>query len=248
MVVRARPPCTWLAPVTEAVRGRMPHAALIQSPCCRRFRRERAPTSGRSTRPLDACDWRSTLSSDGPIPPHHHPHEVLRTRPRRAPAARRARTRLRHPDADPGAGHSHGAHRRRPARRRTDRHRQDRWLRAADAAAPLAQRSAARRARQDPDPLPDPHADARARGAGRGERARLRQVHDQAVVDGHLRRRGHAAADRPPQARRRHPRRHAGTAARPCRAAHRRPEPGRDPRPRRSRPHARHGFHPRHPR
>ena len=38
-----------------------------------------------------------------------------------------------------------------------------------------------------------------------------------------------------------------GPAARPCRAGHDRPQFGRDPRPRRGRPDARHGLHPRHP-
>ena len=48
------------------------------------------------------------------------------------------------------------------------------------------------------------------------------------------------------QARRRHPGGHARPPARPSRPAHAGPEPRRDLRARRSRPHARHGLHPRH--
>ena len=51
-------------------------------------------------------------------------------------------------------------------------------------------------------------------------------------------------ADRP--RRHRDPRRHAGPAARPHRAEERLSRPGRDLRPRRGRPDARHGLHPRH--
>ena len=52
---------------------------------------------------------------------------------------------------------------------------------------------------------------------------------------------------RAPARRARDRRRHAGPPARPRRPAHDRPVAGRDPRPRRGRPHARHGLHPRHP-
>ena len=57
----------------------------------------------------------------------------------------------------------------------------------------------------------------------------------------------HRAGDQDPLERRRDPGRHARPPARPHRAAHRQPVPGRDPRPRRGRPHAGHGLHPRRP-
>jgi hypothetical protein len=69
---------------------------------------------------------------------------VVRPRPRRAAAARRARTGLRPPprpiqaQAIPAVLQG-----RRPAGRRPDRHRQDRRLHAADAAAPDGQPAAA---------------------------------------------------------------------------------------------------------
>ena len=168
-----------------------------------------------------------------------------RPRPGRAAPARCARTGLRHPDPDPGAGHSRRAQGRRPAGRRADRHRQDRRLRAADAAAPDGRAVQARCTRPRRHPRADPDADPRTRGPGRGERAHLRQARA-ADQHGDVRRRRHAAADRPPAQGRRHPGRHARPPARPPRPAHARPEPRRDLRARRSRPHARHGLHPRH--
>jgi ATP-dependent RNA helicase RhlE len=78
----------------------------------------------------------------------------------------------------------------------------------------LSQKPAQRDARGRCPSAPDPHADPRARGAGRGKRAHLRQV-PEAHLDGDVRRRRHAAADRQAAPRRRHPRRHAGPPARP---------------------------------
>ena len=71
------------------------------------------------------------------------------------------------------------------------------------------------------------------------------QVHEPAL-DRRLRRRRHQAAAGDRARRRRDPGRHPRPAARPHRAQERLPRPGRDLRPRRGRPHARHGLHPRH--
>ena len=70
------------------------------------------------------------------------------------------------------AGHPRRAGRPRPARRRANRHRQDRRLRAAHPAAARRRR----RAREPRAARAGPHPDARAGRAGRRERARLRQV------------------------------------------------------------------------
>ena len=154
--------------------------------------------------------------------------------------------RLHHAHPDPGPGHSRRAGRRRPARRRPDRHRQDRRLHAADAAPPDGQ---ARRARRRAAALPIRAlilTPTRELAAQVEESVRTYGKHAKLTSHGDVRRRRHAAADRPLRARRRHPRRHAGPPARPPPARAPRPVARRDLRPRRSRPHARHGLHPRH--
>ena len=100
--------------------------------------------------------------------------------------------RLHHSHSHPDSGDSRRPGRRRPAGRRTDRHRQDRRLHAADPAAPARAPGAA--ARRAPGARADPDADPRTRGAGRGKRARLWQV-PEADVDRDLRRRRHQSAD-----------------------------------------------------
>ncbi len=90
-----------------------------------------------------------------------------------------------------------------------------------------------------------PDADARTGGAGRGKRAHLRQV-PEAALGRDLRRRRHQPADQAAEARRRHPGGHAGPPAGPHAARHGRSVQDRNPGAGRSRPHARHGLHPRH--
>ena len=97
-----------------------------------------------------------------------------------------------------------------------------------------------------PDPLPRAHADARARDPGRGVRQELQPLAAR-PLDDDLRRR---------RLRRQFKAIHAGpeivvaTPGPPARhpgAGQDRPSIGRDPRPRRSGPHARHGLHQGHP-
>ena len=127
-----------------------------------------------------------------------------------------------------------------------DRHRQDRGLRAAgaaalcraaDGAAPGASvRSASVPARSGA------RADARTRAAGRRAGGALRRAF--ARQDRvHLRRRAVPGAEPRARARRRHPGRHAGPADRSRRARPHRPVAARDAGARRGRPHARHGLH-----
>ena len=91
----------------------------------------------------------------------------------------------------------------------------------------------------------DPRADARTRRADPGEHPRLRREPEAALARD-LRRRRRSAADRCAARRLRHPGRDAGSPARSRRAPARRPLGRPPPRARRSRPHARHGLHPRH--
>ena len=129
----------------------------------------------------------------------------------------------------------------RPPRLRPDRHGQDRRVRAADPAAagvhaaPTAGQAAIRALVLTP---------TRELAAQIGESfatygKNLRSAHR----DLRRRRPGRAGAGAAP--RRRHPRRDAGPAARPDAAAARRSSRSSSLRARRSRPHARHGLHPR---
>ena len=160
------------------------------------------------------------------------------------------------------AGHPARARGSRRPRRRPDRHRQDGRLRAAD--PPAAQRHPARgtpsasrhppwrrlggdrRSERLPDPLPRPHA----RPASSRSRSRS-SSRPTASDDPSARRRSTAASattrsSRPSRAGpRSSSRRPAGSSTSPSRA--RSTFVGRDPRPRRGRPDARHGLHPRHP-
>ena len=166
-----------------------------------------------------------------------YPWAVARASPRRRPAGLH-RTHPRPDQGDPAR-----PRRSRRPRRRPDRHRQDGRLRAADAPAPPRVATDQRPARH---PRADPHPDPRARAPGRGERPDLRRPEPDQVHD-HLRRRRLRPAGPRAARRSRDRRRDAGPPARPPRPAHHRPVAGRDPRPRRGRPDARHGLHPRHP-
>ena len=182
----------------------------------------------------------------------------------RAPSCRGGRG-LHRAHTRPGRSHPPRARTSRRPRRRPDRHRQDGGLRAADPpappreppdAAPSHPRERQRRpalVRRPPpdrerpaDPLPRPHADARAGHPGRGVRPELRPL-AAGPLDDDLRRRG---LRRPVQGHARRPRdrrRDARPAARHPGAGQDRPPVGRDPRPRRGGPDARHGLHPGHP-
>ena len=169
------------------------------------------------------------------------------TRAFRARCCARSPTRATPSPPHPAASDSRRSRRRRSPGRRADRHRQDRRLRPADAAAALdasPARTATRLAQAAA--RADPHAHARARRAGRSIRQDVRQA-PEAHVDGDVRRRRHSAR-RSAQLRR-------GVdilVATPGRlldhhgAGQRRFLARRDARARRSRPHARHGLHPRH--
>ena len=130
--------------------------------------------------------------------------------------------------------------------RRPDRHRQDRRLRACRSCTGCMPQ-----ANTSPSPARHPVralilAPTRELAIQVEEAIKdVRQVHRPAL---HLRvrRRRHQAATGHRARRRRDPRRHAGPPARSRRAEEREPVAGRDLRPRRGRPHARHGLHPRH--
>ena len=134
---------------------------------------------------------------------------------------------------------------RRP-RRRPDRHRQDRRLRAARSSTGCGAREHELLAGPPPGPRPHPRPDPRARDAGRRERPHLRSDRP-AALDRRLRRHPDGPPDQGAARRRRDPRGDAGPPARPRRPEGRQPRPGRDPRPRRGRPDARHGLPARHP-
>ena len=130
---------------------------------------------------------------------------------------------------------------RRP-RRRANRHRQDRRLHAAVAAAPVRRRR--RKAAQRP--RIDSHADARARGAScESVRRYGKYLPLRTAVD--LRRCQHQPANRAAPPRRRYSDRDAGPSARSGEPGQRRSPRRRDLRARRSRPNARHGLPARHP-
>ena len=189
--------------------------------------------------------WTGNPEGDGRARSAYASHELCRARSAARAVTGRGRSRLYHAHADPGAGNSRRPRRTRRHGRSADRHRQDRRLRAADP----AEAGAAGEHQPVPGAAPgaraDPHPDPRARGPGRGIVPHLLQVHE-AALDRRLRRRRHQGAARNRPRRRRNPGRHAGPAARPHRAQERLSGPGRDLRPRRSRPHARHGLHSRH--
>ena len=163
----------------------------------------------------------------------------FRSRPLSAP--RRRRPRLHPPDPDPGRRDSARARGPRRARLRHDRQRQDRGVPAAD---------------------PAPAASDKPRGTTRAlVLTPTRELAAQILEDlqrprrahadhrrGRLRRRRHGAAGaRLPQRRRRH-RRHARAACSITSGSRtRKLDRPRDPRARRSRPHARHGLPARHP-
>ena len=142
-----------------------------------------------------------------PLPPPALPRSASSSPLLRAVAARATSPRRRSRQADPAR-----ARRARPARLRADRHRQDGRVRAADPAAPVAERRGTA-----PAPVARawswrPRASWRRRSA-RASRptagtSRLSQRRD-------LRRRRPGPAGASARARRRHPGRHAGPPARP---------------------------------
>ena len=94
--------------------------------------------------------------------------------------------------------------------------------------------------------LPRARADPRTRGAGAAVLRGFRPSPRTALA-ADFRRRQPAAADRRIAPGRRHHHRDAGPAARSRQRAQHQPAQHSASRPRRSRSHARHGFHPRHP-
>ena len=169
-----------------------------------------------------------------------NPHELRYTRTERQGHVGRAGGRLHHTHTHPEPGDPACAGAKRRARPRADRHGQDRVLRAAHAdAARTGPRPRAHAAHADPG------ADARARLAGAGQLCPLRrepQAEPRAPHRRRLLRR--AGQDHHPRGGRAD--RDARPPARPFRARAPAPFRRRDPRHRRSRPHARHGLHPRH--
>ena len=130
-------------------------------------------------------------------------------------------------------------------RHRPDRHRQDRGLRAADPPSPRQ----ANRSGREPRDLPRAGAEPDPR-AVRPDRRQLPHLRPAPAASRRARHRRRADGPAGPRARerRRRPGRHAGPPARPdatSRAVTL--DQRRDLRARRSRPHARHGLHPRHP-
>ena len=143
----------------------------------------------------------------------------------------------------PSSGHPGGARRPRRPRRRADRHRQDRRFRAAHLAAlpPIRQRLAAARPRVlvlTPTRELAAQVAQSARDYGKYMPLRAMQVFGGVNINPQIRRSAQ---------RLRHPGGDARPSARPRSAARRRPLEGADPGAGRSRPHAGHGFHPRHP-
>ena len=156
----------------------------------------------------------------------------------RTPAACGRRAGLQPAVADSGAGDPRRAGRPRCDGRRPDRHRQDRRLHPAHAAA-----AGGRPPGAAPGPRPGAHPDPGAGRPGGRERQRLRPLPERALGGG-VRRCRHQPADRPPQGRPGraggHPRPAAGPAS-AGRGALRQPgNPGAG----RSRPDARHGLYP----
>ena len=113
-------------------------------------------------------------------------------------------------------------------------------------ALPILHRLATQRAAAHAGAPACPHsrADARACPANRRAIPRL-WPQTSPPLDRDLRRRRAGPAGEGAPARRRHSDRHAGTSARPLRPAPCELRQGFDPRPRRGRPHAGHGLHPR---
>ncbi len=170
------------------------------------------------------------------------PLELHRSRPLAPPACDRRTRGLHRSNTRAGTGHPARPRRTRRARRRPDGHRQDGGVHPADPAALASHAnsspSPARHPIRAADPDPHPRAgrqigesvDATARAP-----ASARTVVYGGVPPGPA---GQGAA-----ARRRDPRRHTRPPARPDRPAAVNLSPGRDPRPRRGRPHAGHGLH-----
>ena len=151
--------------------------------------------------------------------------------------------RLPHPHPDPGARHPGAAGRQGHAGHRPDRHRQDRRVRPAPAAAP---RGGSPRRRAAPRPRPGPGAHPRARDPDPRQLQDLRPPSGPAPHGG-VRRGRPAAAGQGHGQGRRHPGGDAWPPARPDAAGPHRARPGRVPGAGRGRPDARHGLHPRCP-
>ncbi len=214
---------------------------------CSAARRRAAPLTGCAgqTSPIRVANLRSARTAQA----RRATGALLDLRPSRPvgrhPPRRRGRGLYRtHPH--PGQGHPARARRSRRPRRRPDRDRQDRGLHAADPRAAEGPGELELLARAPPGPGPDGDADPRAGDADRRQRRGLRPPRP-APHGRRLRRRPDRAPDQGAAVRGRDPRRDAGPADGPRRAAHGQPVAGRDPGPRRGRPDARHGVHPGHP-
>ncbi len=224
--------------------GRSGHRPTRDSPSveARAATAPRRPISFRVVRSLGRKPHRGWAASRSRT---HACNELRRARFAARVVAGRGRGRLYHPYPDSGAGDPGDPGRTRRHGRRADRHRQDRGLCPADPAEAHSLRQLQPVAGAPPRAGADPHPDARACDPGRGSRTVLRQAHEPAL-DGRLRRRRHQAAVADRARGRRDPGRDPRPAARPHRAQERLPRAGRSVRPRRGRPHARHGVHPRH--
>ena len=169
-------------------------------------------------------------------------NDIQGTEPHRTHHARRSREGLRHPHTHSGAGHSARTRRTRPDGLRPDRNGQDGGLHAADPAAALGP---APHQRTPPHQGAGAHAHARTGDPDRRVLPRLCPLHRPAPLRD-LRRCQPASAGGRPAARHRPAGRHAGPPARPDRTGIRLALRHPLLRARRSRPDARHGFHPRH--
>ena len=171
-------------------------------------------------------------------------HVLFYTRAVRSAAARGRRSRLHRSHPHSAAGDSCRSRRGRSIGRRADRHRQDRRIRPADAAAAIHTSVAACGGAAQTAARADSNADARVGGAGRSVHQDLRKA-SEAHLDGADRRRRVRTAGSAVEARRRFSGGDAGPPARSSRSRQRRFFPGRDLCARRGGPHARHGLHPR---
>lgn len=168
-------------------------------------------------------------------------HDVRFPRSARPPAQGPRRARPRHAYADPGPSHTPGAQGPRPARRSTDRHRQDRRFRPAVAAAADPGGAAGR---CELGACTGPGPDPRTGRAGPRQRPRLRPA-PAAAYRGGLRWGQHQPADDEAAQGSGYPRRHSRAAARPVSAERGEVRPAPGVGAGRSRSHARPRFRPR---
>ncbi len=149
--------------------------------------------------------------------------------------------------ARPGGGDPPRPRRTRRPRGSPDGHRQDRRVRPADPRSPAARTPTPASRRLDTRSASLILVPTRELAMQVDESVRHLWPDRSPAPGGRLRRDPDRAADQGAAWRDRDPRRHAGSAARPRRPADGQPRPGRDPRPRRSGPDARHGLPARYP-